>query len=59
MLTQEKVLMTLHVAVANGTDTGPILEAVQARLRETYGVDHATIQVEPADLARRHAHATE
>ncbi len=59
MLTQEKVLMTLHVAVANGADTGPILEAVQNRLRETYGVDHATIQIEPADIARRHAHVKE
>ena len=46
MLTQEKVLMTLHVAVADGADTGPVLDAVQDRLRETYGVDHATIQIE-------------
>lgn len=57
MLTQEKVLMTLHVAVANGADTGPVLDAVQDRLRETYGVDHATIQIEPAGTARCHDNA--
>ncbi|MGI9414650.1 MAG: cation transporter, partial [Hyphomicrobiales bacterium] len=54
MLTQERVLMTLHVAVANGAETGPVLEAVQEYLRETYGVDHATIQIEPTGNAGCH-----
>ena len=51
MLTRERLLMTLHVAFARSADTGPVLEAVRERLVETLGVDHATVQIEPADTA--------
>ena len=39
------VLATVHVVGAAGTDSGPLLDAVQHALREL-GIEHSTIQIE-------------
>lgn len=49
-LTSERTLMTLHVTVPAGTDRDRILQRVHEALHDHFHVDHATIQVEGADL---------
>jgi cobalt-zinc-cadmium efflux system protein len=47
MLTSERPLMTMHASVRAGTDHQQALVDLQRFLSERYGIDHATIQVEP------------
>jgi cobalt-zinc-cadmium efflux system protein len=47
-LTSEMDVATAHLAVDAGTDPHPVLDAAAALLRDRYGIDHATLQVEPA-----------
>lgn len=46
-LTTERPLATLHVSVAEDGATQDTLERIKTVLRERFGVDHATIQMEP------------
>lgn len=46
MLTDEKPLMTLHATVRPGADSHAVLPAIQDFLERSYGVGHATIQIE-------------
>jgi cobalt-zinc-cadmium efflux system protein len=48
-LTSGMEVATAHVAVEPGTDVHPVLDAAQALLVAGYGIEHATVQVEPAD----------
>jgi cobalt-zinc-cadmium efflux system protein len=48
MLTSERPLLTLHAEVAPGADHQRALAAIQTVLRERFGIDHATIQIETA-----------
>ena len=48
MLTQERALMTLHAVIEPTADPTETLSAIQDHLRKTYGVDHATVQIETA-----------
>ncbi|WP_257182753.1 cation diffusion facilitator family transporter [Corynebacterium cystitidis] len=49
-----EALATCHLVVPHGACTGPILDAVQARLRE-HGIQHSTIQIEhPEHLDHEH-----
>jgi cobalt-zinc-cadmium efflux system protein len=45
-LTEGKPVMTLHVRLAPETDSDAALAAIQARLRERFAIDHATVQIE-------------
>ena len=47
MLTSERPLITLHAEVA-GADHQLVLASIQTVLRERFGIDHATIQIETA-----------
>lgn len=47
-LTPERTMLTLHVTVAEGTDCGQVLASVKRILYEVFGIDHSTVQVEPA-----------
>jgi cobalt-zinc-cadmium efflux system protein len=51
MLTGERPLMTLHVTVCEGSDHHAVLIAITRFLRSDYGIDHATVQIEPAGCA--------
>lgn len=46
-LTPERPMLTMHVTVAEGTDTGEVLAHLKAILTERFGIRHSTIQVEP------------
>jgi len=45
-LTAEKPLLTLHALVQEGTGVQTVVEDIKAVLRETYRIDHSTIQIE-------------
>jgi cobalt-zinc-cadmium efflux system protein len=47
-LTQEKPMLTLHARIADLGDSEHITRAICLRLRERYGVDHVTVQIECA-----------
>jgi len=48
MLTSERPLLTLHARVRADADHDQVLKAVQEALAREHGIDHATIQIEPA-----------
>jgi cobalt-zinc-cadmium efflux system protein len=48
-LTSGMELATAHLSVPPGTDVHPVLDAARALLADSYGIPHATVQVEPTD----------
>ena len=48
-LTSAMDVATAHVMVHNDTDHHAVLDQARTLLREGYGIDHATLQVEPED----------
>jgi len=48
MLTPERPIMTLHVEVGPDADHAAVLAAANRHLREHWGVEHVTVQIEPA-----------
>ena len=50
-LTAEQPVVTLHVRCVSDNDASRIMTAVNQRLREKFGVAHATIQIDPAGAA--------
>lgn len=48
-LTSAMEVATAHVMVARETDHHAVLDRARALLRDVYGVEHATLQVEPDD----------
>jgi cobalt-zinc-cadmium efflux system protein len=46
-LTSEMEVATAHVMVRDGTDAHGVLDQARVLLTERYGIDHATLQVEP------------
>jgi cobalt-zinc-cadmium efflux system protein len=48
MLTSERPLLTMHARVQSGADHDQVLRAIQQVLARDHGIDHATIQIEPA-----------
>lgn len=45
-LTDRRPMLTLHAVLRDGTDRDHALDAIQHRLRERFGVVHATVQLE-------------
>ncbi|MEX2009901.1 MAG: cation diffusion facilitator family transporter, partial [Dongiaceae bacterium] len=50
-LTPERALLTLHATVQPGADRERILAAIQSCLRDRYGMEHATVQIETGRCA--------
>ncbi len=48
-LTSDMDMASAHLMVAVGTDAHAVLDRAGVVLREDYGIDHATLQVEPDD----------
>jgi cobalt-zinc-cadmium efflux system protein len=48
-LTSEMEVASAHLMVRTGTDTHSVLDQARSLLQERYGLDHATLQVEPED----------
>jgi cobalt-zinc-cadmium efflux system protein len=45
-LTPDRPMLTLHARIADLGDSEHITHAIKARLRERFGVDHVTVQIE-------------
>jgi cobalt-zinc-cadmium efflux system protein len=54
-LTSGMEVATVHLLVAEGTDTDDTLTRAAALCRERYGIEHATIQVETAERHECHS----
>lgn len=48
-LTSEMEVASAHLMITAGTDAHGVLDQARDVLRTTYGIDHATLQVEPDD----------
>lgn len=48
-LTAERKLVTLHVRLDPDADPQTVLAALKTRLRERFGIDHCTVQIDPAE----------
>ncbi len=54
-ITSDQVACSVHVCMGDGRDHAELLRAVSARLREAFGIGHATIQLEPPGYVEAHA----
>ncbi|WP_433869910.1 cation diffusion facilitator family transporter [Saccharopolyspora sp. CA-218241] len=52
-LTSGMEVASAHLTIRAGADHGGVLTAAQRLLSERYEIEHATLQVEPAECARR------
>ena len=50
-LTVERPLVTLHAKVRHGADYGATLRAITGFLETSYGISHATVQLEPGNCS--------
>jgi cobalt-zinc-cadmium efflux system protein len=50
-ITQERRIVTLHACIAEGESSDRLVKAMKQRLRERFGLDHATIEVERGECA--------
>jgi cobalt-zinc-cadmium efflux system protein len=48
-LTSDMEVVSAHLMVAAGTDAHAVLDQARATLADRFGIDHATLQVEPDD----------
>ncbi len=48
-LTSDMEVVSAHLMITTDTDAHAVLDQAQAVLRDTYGIRHATLQVEPDD----------
>lgn len=48
-LTSDMEVVSAHLMVTTGTDHHSVLDQARVVLRDDYGIDHATLQVEPED----------
>lgn len=48
-LTSDMEVVSAHLMVTAGTDAHGVLDQARSVLRDRYGIDHATLQVEPDD----------
>ena len=55
-LTSDKPVVTLHATVSEGVDRDDVLAALQKALAETFGLAHATIQLESPGFAASKNH---
>jgi cobalt-zinc-cadmium efflux system protein len=45
-ISQERTMVTLHVRLSEGVTAGSTVEAVKSLLRDEFGVEHATVELE-------------
>lgn len=46
-LTSDMEVATVHLMIGDEVDPHPVLDQARSMLEDTYGIDHATLQVEP------------
>ena len=54
-ITQERPMVTLEADIAPGTDIGATRDAIKNLLRDTFGMEHSTVEIAEAD---RHGETT-
>lgn len=50
-ITQERPMVTLHARLCDDSSADAAIQSIKARLRERFGVTHATVEIEHADCA--------
>jgi cobalt-zinc-cadmium efflux system protein len=50
-ITQSRRMVTLHACIGEREDADRIVRAIKARLKERFGLDHATIEIERSECA--------
>ncbi|MBV8747927.1 MAG: cation transporter [Xanthobacteraceae bacterium] len=55
-ITQEQSLVTLHVRCEPGSDATTVVNSVNRRLKERFGIKHSTIQIDHEDCDDEHHH---
>jgi cobalt-zinc-cadmium efflux system protein len=50
-ITQSRRMVTLHAVICENEDPDQIVRSIKARLKERYGLDHATIEIERGSCA--------
>ena len=45
-ITQARRMVTLHACIADGADADLAVRGIKARLKERFGLDHATVEIE-------------
>ncbi len=56
-ITEERPMITLHARAAPDAVPEKVSAAIKKRLRERYGIEHATVEIEFTACADEHAHA--
>lgn len=52
----QQTLLTMHAAVAAGSDHDAVLRDINALLAQRFGISHATIQIETGECTDQHEH---
>jgi cobalt-zinc-cadmium efflux system protein len=52
-LTEDRKLLTLHAQVCDTTPPEQVASAIKARLKQRFGIAHATVEIEHGDCADR------
>ncbi len=47
-VTGERLIASLHLRLTDGSSAGPVKAAVRAKLKQSFGIDHVTIEVDDA-----------
>jgi cobalt-zinc-cadmium efflux system protein len=55
-ITQERPMITLHARLCEHGDADRAIHAIKSRLRERFGIAHATVEIELARCADFHTH---
>jgi cobalt-zinc-cadmium efflux system protein len=55
-ITQERPMVTLHARLCDDGNADAAVQAIKSRLRERFGVTHATVEIELFDCADRSTH---
>jgi cobalt-zinc-cadmium efflux system protein len=50
-ITQERPMLTLQAKIGAGTDAARATRGIKARLKQRFGIDHATVEIEQGDRA--------
>jgi len=50
-ITQSRCMVTLHAQICETADSDDVVKAIKARLKEAFGLDHATVEIERSACA--------
>ena len=50
-ITQSRRMVTLHACIGEDEDSDLIVKSIKARLKERFGLDHATVEIERGTCA--------